>query len=97
LDYEECKRRLLVNRELLGNIGMRRIKLSAEPADTLLIIVDRPVLPHRDQYVRTLLMKVLRWRWGIAAAVGLMAVGMMRLLGQSTRSRSRLRDGLTKF
>lgn len=92
--YQNSERRLAVNRELLSNMKVRKERMSTESPKPLLRVVDYPVLAKPDEYVRSPIMKVLRWRWGIAGVVGLMVAGWVRWR-QSPRSRSRLR-GVTK-
>lgn len=93
---EQLNNSMRRSEEAIRTINIIFSERSEEVQKLPLRVLDRPLLHHPDQYVRTPIMKILRWRWGIAAVAGLLAVGMMRRLGQATRSRSRLREGLTK-
>ncbi len=69
---EQLNQEIYRNEEWLKTINLRFERQAAEARELPLRIVDRPRLPHPDQYVRTPLMNILRWRLMISIVVGLL-------------------------
>ncbi|HSI09231.1 MAG TPA: hypothetical protein VK985_11660 [Rariglobus sp.] len=71
--YQNLERRLAVNRELLGNMRVRKEIMSGESLKPLLRVLDDPVLAKHADYVRSPVIGFCRWRLAISASVGLLA------------------------
>jgi hypothetical protein len=78
LDDEAYERRLKINRELLANMSMRRKEQASELVTSPLRVVDHPVLPKADDYVRFPVIGFFRWRLALSASVGLLAALIIR-------------------
>lgn len=72
-DIEAYERKLTVNRAIMGNLRARKEMMSDESLKSLLRVVDHPVLAKPDDYVRSPVIGLFRWRLAISIPVGLLA------------------------
>jgi hypothetical protein len=78
LDAEAYEHKLAVNRDILGNLRARKEMMSVESLTPPLRVVDHPVLPKTDDYVRFPVIGFFRWRLVLSASVGLLAALIIR-------------------
>ncbi len=76
--YEGWECKYLQDKKSVGQLT--QTIQSAETPKSPLRIIDGPVLAGPDDYVRTPIMKVLRWKWAIAGGGGFMAVVVSRFI-----------------